>query len=141
MQSEKFYVELDEGIRDAVRELHKAGITTTDSGDGSKWFEMACATAPHPHIVAIAEHDAEAAALIALDLLGDGWSADLSYTLHRTATGEYVRSSATILLEKPAPDSHEKQMRRMELGFEADRYSEDPLVKWAATRTEGEETY
>lgn len=122
MKSDEFYEGLDEGIREAVRELHAAGIKTTDSGDGSKWCEMSCASVPHPHIVATTwdNRDAADTALIALERLGDGWEADVSYRLvHEEGCG-YVSHPAVIFLEKPAPDSHEKQMRRMVLGFQAD---------------------
>lgn len=122
MESDEFYEGLDEGIRDAVRELHAAGIKTTDSGDGSKWCKMSCASVPHPHIVATTKDvvDAQATALIALERLGEGWVADVSYRLVHEKGWGYVTHSAVIFLEKPTPESDEKQMRRMVLGFEAD---------------------
>lgn len=120
MKTDEFYANLDDGIRDAVKALHKAGLETTDSGDGSKWLTMPCASVPHPHIVISVSLDEldqmRSQAQQALAILGEGWRADVSYSMSFEDKSPH---QGIIFLEKPTEESHEKQMMRMEMGFQA----------------------
>lgn len=111
------YDSLDEGIREKVRSLQKAGFNTIDSGDGSKWDWMSCASMPHAHIVCRMDalgtmsHCMDASQ-VGLDILGDGWTAEISYT--------YGEDSAIIVFQLPDENSHDKQMSRLQAGFHAE---------------------
>lgn len=111
------YDSLDEGIREQVRALREKGFSTMDSGDGSKWDSMPCASMPHTHIVCRMDalgtmgHCMDACQ-VGLDILGDGWTAEISYT--------YGEDSAIVVFQKPDAKSHDKQMWRLHAGLHAE---------------------
>ena len=73
------YSTIDAGVRNEVRRLHDAGLTTTDSGDGSKAPEMGCALSfPNISIVTTRETGVEDLER-ALEVLGGAWRAELSW--------------------------------------------------------------
>lgn len=72
------YSELDEGVREIVRELRRLMLRTVDSGDGSKFGTMAGAL-PYPHVVIQSDrltwfNDASVTA----GALGPGWQVEMN---------------------------------------------------------------
>lgn len=81
--------ELDPGIRDIVLILNNLGYKTSDSGDGSKYPEMACAL-PYRNVVVQlpVDHTYEQMGKATDDiqkLLGDGWEVYLTYSPNETS--------------------------------------------------------